>query len=74
MSKYGTATCLAPVSLNVWDGSNDTVQINLGDVLDISYHEYDGTLGLMKDGVELICDNRERRFFQESWDYKAGGK
>ena len=68
MSKYGTSFCMESISLLVWDGSYDTVLLKVGDVLDITYHESDGSLGLTKDGVELCCDSDQRKCFEEKWD------
>ena len=68
MSSYGKATCKTPITLEVW-GSVPAEVISLvkGDVLDITYHEFDGTLGLTKDGEEYICSRSDRDHFDEEW-------
>jgi len=67
MTTYGIAICKKPISLDIW-GCYDPVAIELGEILQITYHEFDGTLGLTKDGVELICSRNEREHFEEEWD------
>lgn len=68
--KYGTAKCVAEISLSVWDGSNTFIVVKPGEVLDITYHEYDGSLGLTNsDGIEFCVSSKERASFLETWEH-----
>jgi len=64
----GTAVCKEEIVLSVWDGSNDTVNMRVGEELIIVYFEHDGTIGLDRNGVELCCSLKERKSFDEKWD------
>jgi hypothetical protein len=65
---YGKAIAKKDIELSIWDGSGDTIQFHAGDVFVISYHEYDGSLGLTSPaGVEFCVDREERKAFDEYW-------
>ena len=64
---YGHVICKEDISLDEW-GTYDGVLIKKGDRLDITYHEYNGVIGLTKDKVELHCAHSERKNFEEHWN------
>jgi len=70
INEYGSVTCIKDISISVWDASGEWMSIKEGDVLAITYHEQDGSLGLTKDGVEVCCQRKERKCFNEEWDYE----
>ena len=58
--------CIKGCVLEVWDGSGDKVRVFEGEELVMSYHEYDGSIGLtMNDGKELFCGRGEVERFEE---------
>jgi len=57
--------CVKGCKLEVWDGSGDTSRVYEGEDLELSYHEFDGSLGLKRDGVELFCGSGDKANFKE---------
>lgn len=67
--KYGTVKCLKETSLSVWDGSGNKETINPDEILDITYHEQNGCLGITNaKGVELCLTSVRRENFLETWE------
>lgn len=58
--------CIQDCKLDIWDGSGETVAVSRGDILELSYHEFDGSIGLLpKEGRELFCASGDVRKFEE---------
>jgi len=66
---YGTVTALVDTVLSTW-GKNAEVPIKKGEILDIIYHDFDGTLGVTNSNdVELILPYEDRKQFVQNWIY-----
>ena len=59
-----TFQCINDCELEVWDGSGKKVAVSKGESLEMSYHEFDGSIGLKKDGVELFCGVKDKVNFE----------
>ncbi len=67
---HGTAKCVKEISLSIWDGSGDTIVILPDEVLDITYREYNGTVGLTNaGGTEFCVSPEELSSFLLDWEY-----
>lgn len=57
--------CTISCTLRVWDGSRDTMEVYAGEVLPLSYHEFDGSFAVRKAGKELICSAKDAFKFED---------
>jgi len=55
--------CVKDCELSIWDGRRQKMAVKAGEELPVTYHEFNGCLGLIKDGHELHCSPDER----EAW-------
>lgn len=65
---YGYVIAKEDVKMSIWDGSMDLLDVKKGDKLDITYTEFDGSLGFTINNVELCCSYKERKSFEEYWN------
>lgn len=57
--------CIKGCELDIWNGSREKIAISAGEELKMTYHEYNGCIGLGKDGNELHCSPKEREQYFE---------
>ena len=66
MDKQSVVKCLEDVSLPIWDGGDNMLSIKKGEKLYVTYHEFDGSLGLTPCGstIEVLCMPSEVKKFE----------
>lgn len=67
-SILGTSILLHDISLSIWDGSGKIIPFKAGEIFNITYFEYDGSVGYTsKDNIEYCVDLIQRQYFKENW-------